>query len=104
MSFDPLAASVASRFTTAALNVRRATVSINVYLQPSKSEVLNGHLIFTGHAEFAFANGSSKSEAYKIEIDLARKVLASVQCSDPLHLALIRGAAEQQITDLLSFK
>ncbi len=104
MSFDPLAVRVASRFTTAALNVRKATISINVYLEPDKSEVVNGHLVFTGHAEFAFAHGSAKSAAYKIEIDLARKVLTSVQCSDPLHLALIRGAAEQQITDLLSFK
>ncbi len=104
MSFDPLAARVASRFTTAVLNVRRATIGINVYLEPDKSEVVDGRLVFTGHAKFAFAHGSSKSEAYKIEIDLARQALTSVQCSDPLHLALIRGAAEQQLTDLLSFK
>jgi len=89
----------------ASLNVRRATVSINVYLQPSKyPEVVNGRLVFTGEAEFAFAHGSSRSAPYTIEIDLARQVLASVQCPDPLHLALIRAAAEEQIKSLLSFK
>jgi hypothetical protein len=88
------------RTRTAAFNISKVVMDIDVDLYPEKlSWTSSGKVLMTGVAEFVLPNRKHKSKPYELETSEDGTV-QQCKCEDPMHRQMIWIAADKRKREL----